>query len=151
MMHWYWQPFHRLSLEQLYDALNLRQRVFVIEQNCLYLDADGLDQSCWHGLGYDDNGTLQAYARIVPPKLRYPEPSIGRVIVSEQSRGKGVGQTLMQQAIAQTSDLYPGLPIRISAQAQLEVFYGTLGFATVGELYDDTGIPHIDMLYQPPK
>lgn len=148
MMHWHWQPFHRLSLAQLYDAINLRQRVFVIEQNCLYLDADGLDPSCWHGLGYDENGTLLACARIVPPKLRYSEPSIGRVIVCEQCRGKGIGQTLMQQAIAQTSDLYPGLPIRISAQAHLEVFYRTLGFTAVGELYDDTGIPHIDMLYQ---
>src|SRR2546426_7599200 len=77
MLTWIWQPFHKLSLDQLYAALMLRQRIFVIEQACLYLDADGVDPQCWHGLGYLPTGELAAYARIVPPASRYPEPSIG--------------------------------------------------------------------------
>nr|WP_198979846.1 GNAT family N-acetyltransferase [Herbaspirillum sp. ASV7] len=146
MLHWLWKTFDELSLEQLYDAIHLRQQVFVIEQECLYLDADGFDPACLHGLGYDDQGTLAAYARILPPGVRYAEPSIGRVIVSLPLRGKGLGEALMKQALARSAALYPGMAIRISAQARLERFYRRLGFVSVGDLYDDTGIAHVDML-----
>lgn len=146
MLHWIWKTFDQLSLEQLYDAIHLRQQVFVIEQECLYLDADGFDPACLHGLGYDNQGALVAYARVLPPGVRYAEPSIGRVIVAEPLRGKGIGEALMKQALARTAALYPGMPVRISAQARLERFYQRLGFASVGDLYDDTGIAHVDML-----
>lgn len=146
MLHWLWKTFDQLSLEQLYDAIHLRQQVFVIEQECLYLDADGFDPACLHGLGYDDHGALVAYARVLPPGVRYAEPSIGRVIVAEQLRGQGIGEALMKQAMARTAALHPDMPIRISAQARLERFYQRLGFVSVGDLYDDTGIPHLDML-----
>lgn len=146
MLHWIWKTFDQLSLEQLYDAIHLRQQVFVIEQECLYLDADGFDPACLHGLGYDDQGALMAYARILPPGVRYAEPSIGRVIVAEQLRGKGIGEALMKQALARSAALYPDMSVRISAQARLERFYQRLGFLTVSDLYDDTGIPHVDML-----
>ncbi|MBO9537227.1 GNAT family N-acetyltransferase [Herbaspirillum sp.] len=146
MLHWIWKTFDQLSLEQLYDAIRLRQQVFVIEQECLYPDADGFDPACLHGLGYDNEGALMAYARVLPPGVRYAEPSIGRLIVAEQLRGKGAGEALMKQAMARTTALYPGMPMRISAQARLERFYRRLGFISVGDLYDDTGIPHVDML-----
>ncbi len=146
MLHWTWKNFDQLSLEQLYDAIHLRQQVFVVEQQCLYPDADGFDPACLHVLGYDDAGALMAYARILPPGVRYEEPSIGRVIVAEQLRGKGIGEILMRQALLRAAALYPGAPVRISAQARLERFYRRLGFVSVGELYDDVGIPHIDML-----
>lgn len=145
MLNWTWQPFHKLSLDQLYEAMMLRQRIFVIEQTCLYLDADGFDSQCRHGLGYSQKGALVAYARIVPPGSRYPEPSIGRVVIVPELRGNGTGYDLMQRAIDETVSLFPELPIRISAQAHLERFYRQLGFEPAGPLYDDAGIPHIDM------
>lgn len=146
MLHWTWKTFDQLSLRQLYDAIHLRQKVFVIEQACLYLDADGFDPTSRHALGYDKHGTLVAYARLLPPGVRYAEPSIGRVIVAEHLRGQGLGEEVMKQALALAAELYPRSPVRISAQARLEEFYQRLGFHREGALYDDVGIPHVDML-----
>jgi ElaA protein len=146
MPQWIWKTFHQLSLEQLYAVIHLRQQVFVIEQQCLYPDADGFDAASMHCLGYDQQGVLVAYARILPPGVRYAEPSIGRVIVAGQLRARGIGEELMKQTLLQAAALYPDASVRISAQARLERFYRKLGFTRVGELYDDVGIAHIDML-----
>lgn len=141
-----WLPFDRLTPRQVHDVLQLRERVFIVEQRCAYLDADGLDPKCWHGLGTLPDGSLVATARLVPPGLAYEEPAIGRVASSPDHRRAGFGRRLMQEAIRETRRLYPGQDIRIGAQRYLERFYGSLGFVPVGEPYDEDGIPHIHML-----
>ncbi|GIZ51974.1 GNAT family N-acetyltransferase [Noviherbaspirillum aridicola] len=150
MLDWTWLPFHALTPEQLYDAMMLRQRVFVIEQRCLYPDADGLDPACRHGLAYSPSGTLHAYARILQPGVRHPEPSIGRVVVVPELRGRGLGRDLMQAAMREAMRLFPGQPLRISAQAHLRDFYRQFGFEPSGPVYDDAGIPHVDMFSRGP-
>ncbi|PFH11056.1 ElaA protein [Collimonas sp. PA-H2] len=149
MMEWRWLPFQDLSAAQLYAAMQLRQRVFVVEQTCVFLDADGIDLESWHGLGYLPGGELGAYARIVPPGKAFRLPSIGRVVTAPELRGKSAGHELMQQAMAQTAKLFPGQDVKIGAQAHLQRFYGRFGFAAVGELYDEDGIAHIHMIAPP--
>lgn len=142
---WTWRRFNALSLDQLYDALALRCRVFVLEQGA-YLDPDGIDRHAWHLLGHDAAGALQAYLRVVDPGLKYAEPSIGRVITSPECRGRGAGRALMIEGVARCVAAWPGQGIRISAQAHLERFYGGFGFVRVGEPYGEDNIPHIQML-----
>ena len=146
MMEWHWLPFQELSTVQLYAAMQLRQRVFVLEQTCVFQDADGVDLYSWHGLGYLPNGELGAYARIVPPGKAFHLPSIGRVVTAPELRGKSAGHELMRQAMAQTARLFPGHEVKIGAQAHLQRFYGSFGFQAVGELYDEDGISHIHMI-----
>ena len=141
-----WLPFSSLSGREVHDVLQLRQRVFVVEQTCAFLDADGLDPKCWHGLGRDEAGVLVATARIVPPGVAYEEPAIGRVASAPEVRRTGVGRELMRSAIDQVKRLYPGQNIRLGAQRYLEKFYGSFGFEPVGEPYDEDGIPHITMM-----
>ncbi len=144
-MSWLWCRFAELGVDNLYDALALRARVFILEQGP-YLDPDGIDQQSWHLLGRDDAGTLQAYLRVVDPGVKYAEPSIGRVITSAEARGTGLGRRLMIEGVARCSNVWPGQGIRISAQAHLERFYGELGFARVGEPYGEDNIAHLEML-----
>ena len=143
-MNWSWSRFHELGVDNLYDALALRCRVFVLEQGP-YLDPDGLDRAAWHLLGRDDGGVLQAYLRVVDPGVKYAEPSLGRVVTSPQRRGTGLGRRLVGEGVARCLALWPGQGIRISAQSHLERFYGGWGFARVGEPYLEDGIPHLEM------
>lgn len=140
-----WLPFDRLSGREVYEVLQLRQRVFVVEQRCPFLDADGLDAQCWHGLGREQ-GVLVATARLVPPGVKYAEPAIGRVVTAPEVRRTGAGRALMHSAIAQVKRLYAGQDIRLGAQRYLEKFYGSFGFVPVGEPYDEDGIAHIEMV-----
>jgi ElaA protein len=141
-----WLPFDRLTPRQLHDLLQLRQRVFVVEQRCAYLDADGLDPLCWHGMGTLADGSVVATARLVPPGVASEEPAIGRVVSSPTFRKHGVGRKLMTEAIREVRRLYPGQGTRIGAQRYLERFYSSLGFVAVGEPYLEDDIPHIQML-----
>lgn len=141
-----WLPFDRLTPRQVHDVLQLRQRVFVVEQRCAYLDADGLDPQCWHGLGALGDGALVATARLVPPGLVSEEPAIGRVVSSPDHRREGYGRQLMVEAIREIRRLYPGQATRIGAQRYLERFYRGLGFLPVGAPYEEDGIPHIHMV-----
>lgn len=146
---WEFLPFNELSLESLYSIMKLRQEVFVIEQNCVYLDADGNDQISYHLLGWKELGAtplLAAYLRVLPPGVKYNEISIGRVATAPSARGKGLGKKLMEVAIDKIQTIYGKKPIRISAQEYLTNFYRELGFNTVGEIYDEDGIPHIEMI-----
>lgn len=145
-MNWTWQRFAELGVERLYDVLALRGRVFVVEQACAYLDPDGIDRHSWHLLGHDDAGVLQAGLRVVDPGVKYAEPSVGRVVVAPEQRGTGLGLALMVEGIARCEDVWPGRGIRISAQAHLARFYGSLGFEPVGEPYLEDDIPHLEML-----
>jgi ElaA protein len=148
-MHWSWHRFDTLGVDNLYDALQLRCRVFILEQGP-YLDVDGIDRSSWHLLGRDDDGALIAYLRVVDPGLKFEEPSIGRVIAAPEIRGTGLGRLLMAEGVAGCDRLWPGRGVRISAQSRLENFYNGFGFVRVGEDYIEDTIPHVQMLRAAP-
>jgi ElaA protein len=140
-------PFDQLTVRELQYIYMARQQVFCIEQNCAYLDADGYDEPAWHIAAWSASERVPlAYARLIPPGLKYAEPSIGRVITTASARGTGLGRELVKRAIALSSRLFPGHGIRISAQSRLEAFYQEAGFLIVGERYMEDGIPHTEML-----
>lgn len=139
------KPFEQLTPFELYDILKLRSEVFVVEQNCVYLDPDGKDPKCHHLMLLQD-GELMAYARLVPPGLSFEQISIGRVTSSPKSRGTGAGRAMMQAAIDGCREIFGEGPIQIGAQAYLLNFYSSFGFRPVGEGYDEDGIPHIHMI-----
>ena len=149
-MNWQWSRFDELSLDTLYLVLQVRQAIFAVEQDCVYQDCDGADQQCWHLIGWNQERTaIDAYLRVVPAGIKYPEVAIGRVLIAEQARGKNYGTQLMREGINRINAQWPGTSIRISAQAHLQKFYGALGFVTVSEPYDEDGIPHVEMLRSP--
>jgi ElaA protein len=140
------KSFDQLTLLELYDIMRLRQEVFVVEQECPYLDADGKDIKAMHVLGTDPNGSIQAYTRLLDRGISYDDyPSIGRVINSAAIRGSGEGKRLMQYSIEQIKNLYPG-PIKIGAQAYLKRFYEGFGFVDMDMPYLEDGIPHLIMV-----
>jgi ElaA protein len=142
---WLLKKFEALTPFELYAILQLRNEVFVVEQNCVFQDADDKDQASWHLMGMQDD-KLVAYTRLVPPGVSYAEPSIGRVVTSPQVRGTGIGKELMQRSIDECYRLFGEQPIKIGAQYYLKQFYGSLGFAQVSEIYLEDGIEHIYML-----
>ena len=144
-MEWKCQQFQELSVNDLYAILRLRSEVFVVEQNCVFLDMDDKDQYCWHVSGYE-NGKLLAYTRLVPPGISYPEPSIGRVVTSPTVRGSGIGRILMEYSIEKIFSIFGKQSIKIGAQLYLKKFYESLGFSVSGRLYLEDGIDHIEML-----
>jgi len=144
-LKWVLKSFTELSLAELYVLMQKRQEVFVLEQDCPYLDADGKDEKCHHLLGFDGNDLL-AYSRLVPLGLIYPEVSIGRVLTTAKGRGAGLGYRLMGKTIEAVRQLYGKQPIRISAQSHLERFYHSFGFNPTGKNYLEDGIPHMEML-----
>jgi ElaA protein len=144
---WRWCAFDALGVVELQNIYMARQQVFVIEQQCIYLDADGVDERSHHIAAWSAAQRMPlAYARVVAPGVKYDEPSIGRVITTAAARGTGLGRELVRRTIEHTTRLYPGLGIRISAQSRLERFYSEMGFAIVGERYLEDGIPHTEML-----
>lgn len=149
MIQWQWALFDQLSVSELYEIMKVRQNIFVVEQNCVYLDADDLDQVSWHLIGRQETANqkeIVAYLRVVFPEKIYSEPSIGRVLTTSALRGTGLGKELMQQALVRVAACYPNSPLRISAQQHLEKFYSDFGFESVSEPYDEDGISHIEML-----
>lgn len=142
---WQWTRFEGLSADDVYDMLALRSRIFVLEQNCAYLDPDGLDRRSWHLLGRDADGRLLAYVRACDPGVKYDPPSIGRVVVDSSQRGTGLGHVLIAEALRRCDATWPGQRNRIGAQAHLQAFYGRHGYASVGDIYLEDDIPHIDM------
>ncbi len=145
-VHWTWKRFDTLSGDEVYDLLALRSQCFVVEQRCVFLDADGLDRSSWHLLGrIADAPRLAACLRCIDPLVKGPEPSIGRVVVAATERGTGLGRTLMVEGIARSRDAWPRQVIVINAQLRLEAFYRSLGFATEGSPYIEDGIDHVSM------
>ncbi len=139
--------FDELTVDSLYEMLQLRQEIFIVEQDCPYLDADGKDQSSRHVLGRSEKQDLVAYIRIVPPGISYAGySSIGRVVVKERIRKTGSGKSLMQYGIQKCKELYPDTPIKISAQCYLLKFYSDLGFKAIGEEYLEDDIPHQAMV-----
>ncbi len=142
---WSLKKFDELSAKEIYEILKLRSEVFVVEQNCVFLDMDDKDQFAHHLQGRIE-GNLAAVVRILPPGLAYEEPSIGRVVSSPLFRRKGVGIALMNKAIEETIALYGPLDIKIGAQLYLKKFYESFGFIQCSEAYLEDDIPHIKMI-----
>ena len=143
-INFFWKKFNELSLDNLYAILNLRQQVFVLEQNCPYIDADYSDQDAFHLLGLLDN-KLVAYLRAFPPNIKYAGSSMGRIVVKESQRKQDVGKDITKIGINFLKERYPDSEIVISAQHRLEQFYCDLGFASRGEVYLEDNIDHIQM------
>ena len=141
------RKFRDLTVKELYALMRLRQEIFVVEQNCAYLDADGKDEESVHLLGYEGR-KLIAYARIVPPGISYKTASIGRVVVDAAHRGKKHAYALMETAIRETLRRYKTDTITISAQLYLKDFYTRTGFRATGDVYPEDNIPHIKMIYR---
>lgn len=135
------------ELQRIHEA---RQRVFVVEQRCAFQDADRSDERSSHLAAWAADGELLAYARIVDPGVKYPEPSIGRVLTMASVRGSGLGRELLRRAVAACHETFPGRGIRISAQYRLERFYRDAGFVGVGEPYLEDELPHLEMLRAAP-
>jgi len=147
-IEWQCDELANLTPEDLYAAMQLRQKVFIVEQNCAYLDADGVDPKSMHLLGWRDNNgyrKLVAYARLLPPRIKYAESSIGRVATHPDARGEGLGKALMLESIERIESAGWGTEIRIAAQMYLERFYEGFGFRRVTDPYTEDNIWHVDM------
>lgn len=139
------KTFEELTSKQLYEVLQLRCEVFVVEQDCVYQDVDGKDERALHILGYEE-GLLVAYARCFQSGDYFDEASIGRVLVRENYRKMGYGHEITKAAINAIKTKYKADKIKISAQTYLVIFYESHGFKTTGDRYLEDGIPHIAMV-----
>ncbi|CAN5791472.1 GNAT family N-acetyltransferase [soil metagenome] len=145
-LSWRWYAFDELSTRELQNIYMARQQVFTLEQQCIYLDADGCDEVSHHLAAWAPGHRVPlAYARLVAPGVKYTEPSMGRVITTSAARGMGLGRELVRRTIEHSAQVYPRLGLRISAQTRLEAFYAELGFLSDGEPYMEDGIPHTEM------
>lgn len=143
MMSWQIKRFSDLTIDELYAILQVRFNVFVLEQQCLYAEIDGKDQTAYH-LFKEQDGEVAAYLRIY--RTAAGQAALGRVLVQKQCRGKGIAQELLAKAICFVEEELREDTIKIQAQEYLKDFYGALGFVPVSEVYLEDGIPHIDML-----
>ena len=143
-IQWELLPFEKLSTAQVYALLKLRSEVFVVEQQCIFLDMDNKDQHCFNLLGRKEN-ELVAYTRLVPPGISYAQASIGRVVTSLLVRRTGIGRELMKRSITAVQDLFSATTIVIGAQLYLKKFYSSLGFTQSSDIYLEDGIEHIEM------
>ena len=147
-IRWEWFRFEELSVNDLYDLLRLRSAVFVVEQECVFLDMDNFDQDSWHCLGRVGND-LALYLRCIPPEVfGSGYSSLGRIICDPNFRLSGRGKMLVEKGIEFANRQWPEAQIKIGAQERLLRFYENLGFESVSEPYDEDGIQHIDMIYQ---
>lgn len=145
---WQCKAFGALRPVELHRLLALRSAVFVVEQNCPYLDPDHKDEYGLHVMGWR-NDELVACARILPAGVSYDEASIGRVATSQSVRGTGLGKELMEKTMQYIRDHFGEVPVRISAQSYLKKFYEDFGFVVVGEEYLEDDIPHMEMIFSP--
>ena len=144
---WQTATFDQLGNRELYAILKLRQEVFAVEQTTIYVDPDGLDIEAIH-ISLWEGDHLLAYQRCLPPGLQERESTLGRIVVAEAARGQDLGRELVRRGIAHNLERWPGVDIRIHAQAYLETFYNALGFVTEGDVYDLDTIPHLDMVFK---
>ncbi len=143
-----WFGFEELGAITLYEVVALREEVFVVEQRCAYLDADGLDPRAQHLLAHDGAG-LAGYLRTFPPGALRAEAVIGRVVVRQDQRGTHLGRRLMNEAWSTLQATHGPVPVFLSAQAHLRGWYESLGYAVSGAGYDEDGIPHLPMVRAP--
>jgi len=146
---WQWSRFTELTPHDLYAALRARNEVFVVEQDCVFLDTDDVDQNALHLLGWAERGgirTLAAYLRLLPPGCKFTEASIGRVLTTAHFRRTGAGRAAMAEGVGRSAEIHPEHGIRIGAQRYLEKFYADFGFRPASKPYLEDGIEHIEML-----
>jgi len=144
---WEVKTFQQLTVDELFDVLQLRVDVFVVEQQCAYRELDEYDRhvETRHLSGRNEGGQLIAYARLLPTGLRYPEVNVGRFVVKADSRKQGIGHQLLQTALQEVSRCWPKTSMKISAQDYLQAFYAQYGFIRVSEVFLEDGIPHVEM------
>ena len=147
-MQWHLKQFADLTPQELYSILQLRNEVFIVEQNCPYQDMDNKDLKAWHLMGMVQ-GKIMAYSRLLAPGISYRESSIGRIVSSPSLRKTGMGKKLLTESIEQVRNLFQTDTIRIGAQLYLKKFYESFGFIQDGEIYLEDNIPHIIMLRRP--
>lgn len=138
------KSFSELTPYELYAILQLRNEVFIVEQNCVYQDVDNKDQVSIHIMCWQ-NGLLAGYTRLLPAGVSYDEPSIGRVVTSSKVRHAGIGKLLMQHSISTSYNAWGKTTITIGAQFYLRNFYTSLGFQQCSDIYIEDGIQHIKM------
>ncbi|QFT31068.1 GNAT family N-acetyltransferase [Roseibium porphyridii] len=144
-----WASFEEMDKYEVYALLRLRQDIFILEQASFYADIDGKDPELLHYLVKDrDTGTLVGAIRL-SSDTELVEARIGRVVVASEGRGTGLGRKMMLAGVKKARELVPACKIHVSAQAHLEAFYGSLGFQTVSDEYDEDGIAHVDMVHLP--
>ena len=147
-LEWRWKAFEDLTAAEVYAMLAARSAVFVIEQNCLYGDIDGLDSDAWHLFAFgpgEKKPQLAGYLRVLLPDVDDTDIRIGRVLTTAEFRGIGVGNAMLERSLAHIRAQWPGTPIRLHAQAHLQGFYGAFGFTPVSEIHEEDGIPHVWM------
>lgn len=144
-MNWNIKEFGQLSVEELYGILKIRSEVFVVEQECVYLDIDDMDQKCLH-VFLEDKGKILAYARAIPPQIKFENASLGRVIVAQEVRKEGYGKILLEKTLKVIEAQWGNVKVQIEAQAHLTKFYGGVGFESISDIFLEDGIPHIMML-----
>ncbi len=147
-MKWSCKAFKELSLDEFHDIIQLREIVFVVEQDCPYLDVDGKDKDALHVFGKYE-GNIVATTRILKPGISYDEVAIGRVVTSPTVRGMGMGKQLMEESMKFVQLHFGKVPVRISAQTYLLKYYKSFGFIETGQEYLEDNIPHFEMLYEP--
>jgi ElaA protein len=150
MIEWQWCTLDDLPAARLYALFAARQAVFIVEQECAYQDMDGLDDGAEHLIGWS-GADVAAYLRLLAPGTRFAEPSLGRILTTSAFRRSGLGRELVLKGLARAYERYPTRVVRIGAQRYLEKFYGSLGFAVASEQYLEDGIPHVEMLHDPPR
>ncbi|MEI7486914.1 MAG: GNAT family N-acetyltransferase [Chryseobacterium sp.] len=143
---WKIKTFQEFTVPELYNLLKARSEVFVVEQNCVYLDADGYDQQAIHVWAEDEEGEILAYCRVFDKGIKYEEASLGRVITTQKGRGRSLGKQLIKYAVETIENRYHTSEIRISAQDYLLKFYGDFGFEDTGKKYLEDDIPHTEMI-----
>ena len=146
-MNFEFKHFYELSHDELYDILQLRSEIFVVEQQCIYNDLDGLDKEAVHQF-FKKEGKIIACSRLLHPGTRFPEFSIGRVVVKHSERNTGLGKAMMEEAKNFMTNEWKATRIKISAQKYLQKFYENLGFQVVTAEYPEDGIPHVGMLFE---
>lgn len=141
------KKFDELTLNELYDILNLRAEIFVVDQNCPYNDVDGKDKNSVHFMIWE-NDKLEGYIRVIKPGISYDSVSIGRVIVRKSARHKGYAKKLLISGIEFITNEWNENKIEISAQTYLENFYKSLNFKTTSDVYLEDEIPHVHMIFE---
>ncbi|MCO4749463.1 MAG: GNAT family N-acetyltransferase [Schleiferiaceae bacterium] len=141
-MEWKCKAFKAINTEELYEILKLRAAVFVVEQDCPYLDLDDLDQRSHHVWTETPQGEVIAYSRMIPPGLHVNEASIGRVVTLPSRRGESLGKQVFQQALDHALLAWPEHDIVIMAQTYLVDFYEAFSFVVEREPFLEDGLPH---------
>ncbi|MFM0300334.1 GNAT family N-acetyltransferase [Paraburkholderia sediminicola] len=151
-LEWRWKAFEDLTTAEVYAMLAARSAVFVVEQNCVYGDIDGLDSDAWHLFAFgpgdassNKRSPLAGYLRVLLPDADDTDIRIGRVLTTADFRGIGLGNAMLERSLTHIRAQWPGTPIRLHAQAHLQGFYGAFGFTPVSEIHEEDGIPHVWM------